>query len=975
MWKEQMVIALLLLVASPALAVEYASGRDIEDGATLRLARQWTPILRDGFEEFPGAWKLENFEDRLRIGVLPPTLPEAAVPGEPAPKLEPHSGKACLVIAGTDEKGDTAWGLERRIDAVPGGRPFRLSFQACYNRDLRRIHGHKELYWSRIRWLDAAGNEAGVNSFTFGETAERWREHVVQGTIPKNARQAVLSIGFDSPNLPTGSYVCLDDLSLSILTDPPRYVESGELISRPVRIPPGARLSYQAETPRDTRVLLRVRTAPDDAGAPGRWTGWMGPDGSEKTAFPAAGAPLPAASRAHAWAQYRVHLLTSNPAATPVVRSVTLGAGTRKVTERAWSGPDRRPPVLVRRSPGRTAQADAPVRFVLHDGEGSGIDPRSVRVFVDGRLVTRGLTREPDGTYRYTPEQPFTPVGIQPGFGGWAKANYQGLLSISEGEPREPGGAPSLLLRGRTGDTAFALTSPVVAVQGGATYHVRFWSRHTMPLDKAGEGSGSYSSGIFFLDAQGRPVGERVPIDFGDADPQWHETQMSVVAPPEARAAYIRIGWDHPNIGPGEEVAFADLSFEGPPAQAPWIPNLHQITVDASDLCGNALSDEMWLLIREPRTRGIVTLRDDGVTLIDGQPFFPIGIYAVWKREHNQQSFDRAFQELKEAGFNTAHTYNSARTPEFREFLDAATRHGFKLFISARGGANTRDPASVLLDVVADEAEPALLAWYLADDTASHIGPEELRRIHQAVRDIDPAHITVQADPVGSPENSRYADYVESTDGFLPELYPIRGDGPDQVPLIIRDMKTIAADLKRAGTTRKAIWAIVQVFEGWGWPRYPTDAEVRAMTYLSLIHGATGMTYYTYGGHGKNHGATHDPRVWANLKRVAGELAQLQNVLVERDPGVKVACEVVAGPARDALGYPSISTMVRRHSGFTYLFTASSSAENVKARFRVPGLGQKVECLFEERALSPQGGLLEDSFEPYGVHVYRWRNP
>ena len=61
--------------------------------------------------------------------------------------------------------------------------------------------------------------------------------------------------------------------------------------------------------------------------------------------------------------------------------------------------------------------------------------------------------------------------------------------------------------------------------------------------------------------------------------------------------------------------------------------------------------------------------------------------------------------------------------------------------------------------MVADEAEPALSAWYLADDTASHIGPEELRRIHQAVRDIDPAHITVQADPVGSPENSRYADY------------------------------------------------------------------------------------------------------------------------------------------------------------------------------------------------------------------------
>ena len=229
--------------------------------------------------------------------------------------------------------------------------------------------------------------------------------------------------------------------------------------------------------------------------------------------------------------------------------------------------------------------------------------------------------------------------------------------------------------------------------------------------------------------------------------------------------------------------------------------------------------------------------------------------------------------------------------------------------------------------MVADEASPPSPA-YLADDTASHIGSEELRRVHQAVRAIDPAHLTIQADPVGPPERSRYADYVESTDGFLPELYPIRGDEPDQVPRIIRDMKTIAADLKRAGTTRKAIWAIVQVFEGWGWPRYPTDAEVRAMTYLSLIHGATGMTSYTYGGHGKNHGAT-TIEVWANLKRVAATGAAPERSGGARS-GVKVACEVVAGPARDALGY------LHQHDGpqaqrLHLPLHGDSSAENVNA--------------------------------------------
>lgn len=959
-------IALLALIAAPACAVEYTSSRGIEDGASLRLARQWAPLLTEGFDAGAGAWKVENFEGRLSIGGLPPQPPNAGGAG-------PHSGKGCLAIAGKAEKGDTAWGIETPVAGVPGGRPFRLSFWCRHDRDLRRVAGHKDLYWSRIRWLDAGGAEVGTTPFAFGEASPDWREQVVEGTIPEEARKAVIGLGFDHPNLPLGSYLHLDDLLLSAQADPPRYEESGELVSRPLRIPAGARLSYQAETPAGTSVSLQVRTAADAAGAPGPWTPWMGPDGDAKGGFPAAGAPLPAASRAHAWAQYRVRLQTAGAAATPVLRSVALGAGERRVTEDSWSGPDRRPPALVRKSPGRTARADAPIRFALEDGEGSGVDPRSVRLVVDGRPVTRGLIREPDGTYRYTPEAPLTPVGIRPGFAGWSVANFRGALSVVRGEPREPGGAPSMVLRGGAGDTAFALTSPLAPVVGGKAYRVRFWSRHSMALAKAGAGSGTYSSGLAWLDAQGRPVGERVPFDFGDADPTWHATDLAATAPPEARTACVMLGWDNPNIGPGEEVAFADASIEGPPAQAPGIPNLHQITVTARDLLGNALSEEIWLLVREPRTRGIVTLRDDGVTLIDGKPFFPIGIYAVWKREHNGNSFDRAFQELKEAGFNTAHTYSSARTEEFREFLASAARHRFKLFVAARGGANTRDPAAVVMDVAVEEGESALLAWYLADDTASHIGPDELRRVHQAVRDIDPAHLTVQADAVGSPEGSRYAEYVGSTDGFLPELYPIRGDGATQVPTIIRDMKTIAADLERAGTARKAVWAIVQDFEGWGWPRYPTDAEVRAMTYLSIIHGATGMTYYTYGGHGDNHGATHDAKVWANLKRIAGELAQLQDVLVERDPGMKVSTRVTAGPERDALGYPSISVMVRRHAGATCLFAASSSAETVKARLTLPGLGREAEVLFEGRTVAPRAGSLEDTFAPYAVHVYRWR--
>ena len=213
------------------------------------------------------------------------------------------------------------------------------------------------------------------------------------------------------------------------------------------------------------------------------------------------------------------------------------------------------------------------------------------------------------------------------------------------------------------------------------------------------------------------------------------------------------------------------------------------------------------------------------------------------------------------------------------------------MIIAPRGGANRRDPAGAVRTVIEECRQPALLAWYLADDTASHISADELRRVHRAIRDVDPFHVTVQADGVfaGGPRPSRYTDYVDF-DGCLsagnlshPLRQGLRGGRHDP---------RHEAHRRRPAPRRAQapIWAIIQDFEGWGWQRYPTEAEIRVMTYLAIIHGATGMTYYTYGGNGKNHGVTHDPQVWATLKRIAGQLADLHDVLVQRDPPQKQKC-------------------------------------------------------------------------------------
>ncbi|MCF6156680.1 MAG: hypothetical protein E3K36_15915 [Candidatus Brocadia sp.] len=358
------------------------------------------------------------------------------------------------------------------------------------------------------------------------------------------------------------------------------------------------------------------------------------------------------------------------------------------------------------------------------------------------------------------------------------------------------------------------------------------------------------------------------------------------------------------------------------------------------------------------------------MTLIDNKPFFPIGIYAVQKSKVNDYNFNNAFKELKEAGFNTAHTYMKERNHDFREFYSTAAQFGIKVMVMASTGHNSADIDTIVRDVASEVNQPALLSWYLADDTASHIGSSDLKRVHEAVKDIDPFHLTGQADWVGN--ENRYKGYGKATDIFLPELYPVGKKGRGGVPEVIRDMNTVKEELRKAGQSR-GVWAIVQAFKGWGWERYPTNEELRAMTYLSIIHGATGITYYTYGGWGNNFGAPYDKGVWNNLKKVVGELASLHDVLAERNTTEICAFQIGRGATKDDLVYPAINTLFKVHQEKQYLFAVNSAREKTVGRFQPPGKSiPEITVLFEGRSLPVKDGVFVDDFKPYEVHVYQW---
>ncbi|MDD5397225.1 MAG: fibronectin type III domain-containing protein [Candidatus Moranbacteria bacterium] len=81
--------------------------------------------------------------------------------------------------------------------------------------------------------------------------------------------------------------------------------------------------------PAGTDVRFQLRSAPDNAGSPGIWTGWMGPDGTSATFFtdPTGGETIPSVLRdgnSDQWIQYKVTLTSTSLAANPILSDVTL---------------------------------------------------------------------------------------------------------------------------------------------------------------------------------------------------------------------------------------------------------------------------------------------------------------------------------------------------------------------------------------------------------------------------------------------------------------------------------------------------------------------------------------------------------------------------------------------------------------------------------------------------------------------------
>ena len=466
-------------------------------------------------------------------------------------------------------------------------------------------------------------------------------------------------------------------------------------------------------------------------------------------------------------------------------------------------------------------------------------------------------------------------------------------------------------------------------------------------------------------------------VSLGSASPMSKGTstvEIKIMDPSGIDWSSLEVLLDNQKITNGLQMIPDGIAMVSPTV---FSEGLHKIDLKINDFSGNAAKKKLFFVIGKKASGGVVSLRKDGMLLIDGKPFFPIGVTSVTKREFNQYNYDNAFRVLKEAGFNMAHTWKVKRNAEFREFMNAAQRYGFKLRIPSVGSANDDNLESIAASLYADRLHPSLLAWYVGDDTAILNSPEQVRERTELVKSIAPHLITVQADHVNAEQKiSRYEPFVDSTLAFMPEIYPVTKDTPDIaescVAQVICDMKRCYSDLKKKNASARSFWPLIQYFKGWRrWKRFPTRNELRAMSYAALIHGAHGIFWYTYGGSGENAGVTSSPERWKNITELSKEISYLSPILTEYNAEQQIPVKIVKGPVEDACGGASVTAMTKIHDGKLYLFCVNSTMQNVCAEFTVSDY-QKYQIVFSDETGTVKNNTVRHEFKPYEVRIYEF---
>ena len=370
-------------------------------------------------------------------------------------------------------------------------------------------------------------------------------------------------------------------------------------------------------------------------------------------------------------------------------------------------------------------------------------------------------------------------------------------------------------------------------------------------------------------------------------------------------------------------------------------------------------------LIKLPNARGTVWYDDRGVLYKDNQPFFPVGFYYI-------QNFlkDGLLDEFVQSGMSSTAGYIDA--------LKRMEPHDVNLILSIQNESLARslqdrfwqtkdEERSVLqtayykhIETIARQvaaSDPTnLIAWYIQDEPNVDILPF-VKRSSDIVASADPRRPRLVV-PCFS---TVFRPYAEVVDILAPDPYPGFPDGP---------MVKVSSFIDEARAAMRYRRPAIAVLQSFGEPSGPAGAmpsaeELRCMTFLSVVHEARGVIYFSYSYNGPMR-ETH-PQLWASAKTCARQIRQLGAEVLTASAGQLSLSQMSATR--------QVHSRIIQYDGNVYMIavnTLRSPINNV--RWTVNGLSDgPFEVLWEDRNLTVQKGMLMDDFAPLEVHFYRRR--
>jgi hypothetical protein len=206
-----------------------------------------------------------------------------------------------------------------------------------------------------------------------------------------------------------------------------------------------------------------------------------------------------------------------------------------------------------------------------------------------------------------------------------------------------------------------------------------------------------------------------------------------------------------------------------------------------------------------------------------------------------------------------------------------------------------------------------------------------------------------------------YAEYIRGADIVSYDVYPVNSKYP------LWWVGEGVSRLRKWANYEKPVWNWIEASAIRGGAR-PSPAEIRAQVWMSIIHGSMGIGYFCHQFKPVEDAAAplHDAETRRALAAINAEVTSLARVLNSPPVGNGVA---VSSSNPDS----PIETMLKRHDGETYLFAMGARpGGETTARFELRDCGDLIATVLgESRTIQVTGGVFQDRFTDYQVHLYR----